>query len=198
MSGNNLYRRAAARLWALFAIFALTQVSVYGSQFMPASGAGLALRLSRVGLILPLGYALVLFTLLRWNVRYKNAALCALAAALINLSSAYIAAGLTVSSAWAISIMLSLISICAEYFEYGAHSALLAMPAPKLSLWWQRLWRWYLWSIAAALVSGLLLSVIPAAGSGLLLAASVVSLVTRLGKLVLLGAGAWALSRAEA
>ncbi len=188
-------RAAGMRTWALFAIFLLTQCANYGAVLFAGTDAELAGRLSVVGLILPLGYGAVLLTLTRWNARYRNAGACSLAAGIINAVSAQAAAGLTLTSVSALSVILMVLGIMAEYFEYSSHASLMAGIGPKLSAWWRRLWKWYIYAVADAFISALLLNIVPVVGGGLLTAAWIVALAVRIGKILLLAANAYTLTK---
>ena len=105
------------------------------------------------------------------------------AAAFILMSSASMT---DVVEALGATLLSSLVTIPAEYFEYRAHSALLEGVNAKLSQLWRRLWRWYVIVLAASFVLALLLGTSQAGMSILLAAALAASVLLRLIKAALL------------
>ena len=171
-----------ARFWALAAIFILSNAAGLAASY-GNPGEDIAQRLAAAGRVLSLGYAAVLFTLLPAQRRYLSAGALQAAAAFILMSSASMT---DVVEALGATLLSSLVTIPAEYFEYRAHSALLEGVNAKLSQLWRRLWRWYVIVLAASFVLALLLGTSQAGMSILLAAALAASVLLRLIKAALL------------
>lgn len=132
-------------------------------------------------------YSLVLLRLGSVEKRYRSAAFCVLAGALISAATNYMFSGKEVPL-WAmtISIPTTVLSFVGEYFEFMAHSAVLTNVNDRLSAKWETLWKWYIGSSAAYYGGVLLAFVIPALGIMLINAGDIGTVLTRVLKLVYL------------
>lgn len=132
-------------------------------------------------------YSLILLRLGFIEKRYRFAALCVLAGALISSATNYMFSGSEVPMwALAISIPTTVISFLGEYFEFMAHSTVLTNVNDKMSTKWNTLWKWYLGSSAAHYGGVLLAFVIPVMGVMLIKAGDIGTLITRVLKLLYL------------
>lgn len=153
----------------------LSNESFFGSDsIIPAVGQ----MLSSTCVII---YGLVLLRLGFVDKRYKFAALCVLAGAVISSATNYMFSGKEVPMwAMAISVPTTAISFVGEYFTFSAHSTVLSDVNHTMSTKWKTLWKWYFGSCIAH-YSGVLLSfVIPSLGVMLINAGDVGTIITRL------------------
>ena len=153
----------------------LSNESFFGSDsIIPAFGNMLSAICSII-------YSLVLLRLGFIEKRYKFAALCVLAGALISSVTNYMFSGREVPIwAMAISIPTTILSFVGEYFTFLGHSAILADVNNKMSTRWSTLWKWYFGSCVARYGGVLLTYVIPSLGVMVINAGDIGTVITRL------------------
>lgn len=153
----------------------LSSESFFGSDsIIPAFGQMLSSTCTII-------YSLVLLRLGFVEKRYKFAALCVLAGALISSVTNYMFSGKEVPMwAMAISVPTTAISFVGEYFTFSAHSAVLSDVNDTMSTRWNTLWKWYFGSCIAHYGGVLLSFVIPSLGVMLINAGDVGTIITRL------------------
>lgn len=134
-----------------------------------------------------IAYGVILIKLADLEERYRTAGRYGLIAGLVSAVLAIIT-GAGDPPAWTLLITLpaAIIAIIGEYNECLAHSAVLTGVNNNLSEEWLNLWKWYIGSYAAMLVSLLLVLIIPILGLLVILAASIVMIIIGILKLVYL------------
>ncbi len=180
-------------MWALAGLWLLTVLAELGLLVAPGGGE-FASKLRIVYLVLPFGYAVVLLTLQGWNSRYRLAAACALAAALMGVGLEFTDAFST-RTALAVKVAFYFMGALAEYFECGTHGRVFAFINHGLRRAWGRVWTWYIWTLAAVLLCAVLSSLVSEAAGILELVSGIALLAQRSGKLCVLAASARELGR---
>ena len=84
-----------------------------------------------------------------------------------------------------LSVIVSIIGLVGEYYEFKAHSAALMGVDYELSEKWESLWKWYMWSMIAV-IAGIVIVFIPVIGALTVLVGAIGLIATSIAKLVCL------------
>lgn len=118
---------------------------------------------------------------------YRMAAMCCLLSVAVDAAISLIPEGFTAAPLIGLlSFPVVILAFYGEYAEYMGHSEVLQVLDEEMSLKWKRLWKWYMYSLAAVIASVPVTMVSAVLGITVLLAAMAGTLIVSVLKLMYL------------
>jgi hypothetical protein len=137
-------------------------------------------------MILSLTVVVFYFVMAKANERYRKAAFCIGAVAVVEFVLLWITGGVTPSWTLLINIPAIVVGFVGRYNLYTAHSEILEQVDATLSEQWLKLWKWYIYLFIASIGSVLLLAILPILGLLTTLAAVIGTVVVAIMELIYL------------
>lgn len=151
-------------------------------QFLPA----LRMPGEVLSLVTVVIYGVILLQMHGENQRYLISGVCMIVSSVMAFGTEILKFYAAPSWGTVVMIPTAVVELCAVYYEYSAHSQIVASFDEKLSKGWRNLWKWYIGVIVALFLEIGLMLLTPLAGLIVMLITSLIAVVVSVMKLVYL------------